>query len=733
MSTFRGIVENITYRNDSNGWTVAAVKLDDLGRMSAVGIFPFLEAGERVELEGELVEHKDYGRQVKASGYRVLEPEGLPAIEQYLGSGLIKGVREATARKIVKHFGAETLSILDADPTRVEEVRGIGHKQAMTIAASYAEQRHARTALMMLQSWGLSPNMAQRVLKTYGDMTETVLRANPYRMVSDVQGVGFRTADAIALGMGFSPESEFRLQSGVIYALSEAVNQAGHTYLPLSELVEGASRLLNAPVETIDRVARELTMKRALVLDASGEEERAYLPHLYEAERNVALLLLALKRAPREGGPSRASLQRELDRYQKEQGLELNGQQENAVITAVTEGVAVITGGPGTGKTTSIRCILRLADRLGEVQLCAPTGRAAKRMSEATHRPAQTIHRLLEYGGEGLSFGRGPDNPLDCDVLIVDETSMVDLFIMQALLKALRPSARLILVGDADQLPSVGAGNVLRDMIASGALPVARLTEIYRQAQQSMIVVNAHRINRGEMPLLRNRDTDFFIERHAALADARRATLELVTSRLPGYLGVDPREIQVMAPMKKGDLGVLALNQALQQALNPGGPRTPQLLRGETAFRLGDKVMQIRNDYDLAWVSGRREGRGVFNGDMGIIEDVDREGGTLSVLFDDGRRAEYEGDALEELELAYCISVHKSQGSEFEAVVLPLMGGPDMLLNRSLLYTAVTRAKRLVMVVGREETLKRMVLNNQVRRRYSALAERLSAGEGPGT
>ncbi|MBQ8088919.1 MAG: ATP-dependent RecD-like DNA helicase [Clostridia bacterium] len=727
MSKFEGTVEDIVFRNNDNGWTVASVRLDGSGRLSAVGILPFLTSGEHAIFEGELVEHREYGQQIQVSKYTTTRPETESAIEKYLGSGLIRGIGKTTAKVIVRTFGARTLEIMESDPERLLEIQGIGRKRLSMILESFQLQNATRGTLMYLQGLGLSPQLSMKVYKLYGDMTEQALRENPYRLVTDVEGVGFKTADAIALAMGFSRECEFRLNSGVQYVLNEAVNSEGHTYLPRQILVRQAAHMLGAPEELVDHTIDSLYVRKGLRRERIGDVEAVYLPRLYDAELDTAMLLKALRRSIRPAEYSRELLEAELERFQAERGVQLCGEQREAVLAAAGEGVAVITGGPVTGKTTSINCILHLMKRMGQIELCAPTGRAAKRMSEATGWKARTIHRMLEYGGEGQGFARDEDNPLEADVVIVDEMSMVDLFVMRSLLRALKPGTRLVLVGDADQLPSVGAGNVLKDLIESEAVPVVRLTEIFRQAQESMIVMNAHRINRGEYPTLRARNTDFFIDRKQEFSQAQRAVVELVQTRLPGYLGVDSlRGIQVMAPMKRGDLGVFALNVLLQQALNPPQKRKPELRRGDTVFRMGDKVMQVRNDYDLEWEQDGTAGSGVFNGDIGYIRSVDTNDSEMTVAFDDGRVANYDSSMLEELELAYCMSVHKSQGSEFEAVVLPLLSGPPMLMTRNLLYTAVTRAKRLVVIVGREACVQRMVDNNRILQRYSALALRLS-------
>ncbi len=727
MSKFEGTVEDIVFRNEQNGWTVAAVRLDGSGRTSVVGILPFLNTGEHAIFEGELVEHRDYGEQIRVSRYETTRPETGSAIEKYLASGLVRGVGPATAKLIVKKFGARTLDIIESEPERLVEISGIGRKRAQMIAESFAAQNEMRNTLIFLQSYGLSPALSMKIYRAYGEMTERVLRANPYRLVDEIDGVGFRTADGIARSLGFAPESEFRLRSGVKYILSEAVNGMGHAYLPENLLLHQSCRILSADESCVQTIIDQLVLDGSLIAGNFVSPRAIYLPRLYEAECETAKLLLRQKNALVPALADEARLNREIEEYEQDERVHLCKEQREAVISAATDGVMVITGGPGTGKTTSINCIIRLMRKAGAVELCAPTGRAAKRMSEATGCPARTLHRLLEYGGEGQGFARDADNPLDADVVIVDEMSMVDIFLMRSLLRALRPGARLILVGDADQLPSVGAGNVLRDLIDSRVVPVVRLTEIFRQAQESMIVVNAHRINRGEAPLMRARNTDFFIERRDSAAECAKSVIGLVKERLPKYLNVDRlRGIQVMAPMKKGDLGVFSLNHLLQEALNPPEKGKSELKRGDGVFRLGDKVMQIKNDYDIEWTLAGKDGKGVFNGDIGYICSINREDGEMSVEFDDGRRAVYDSGMLDELEIAYCMSVHKSQGSEFEAVVLPLLSGPPMLMTRNLLYTAVTRAKRLVVIVGRESCVSMMVENNRILTRYSALSQRLS-------
>ena len=726
MSKFEGTIEDIVFRNEENGWTVASFHLDGSGRVSAVGIMPFLAAGEHVILDGELTEHRDYGEQIKVTAYEISMPQTRSALEKYLGSGMIKGIGPATAKLIVRKFGTETLDIMEAEPHRLTEIPGIGPKKAAMIAESFAMQNEMRAALIFLQGAGLTPALAMKVYRAYGDQSERVLRTNPYRLADEIDGVGFQTADGIARSLGFQADNPDRLASGVRYVLSQAAANMGHVYLPQHELTARAAEVLGVQQAQADAAIRAMRLADQLIFETVDDISAVYLPRLYRVECETAALILKRRNASQKKQLSAAEMERSIARCERKLGVTLGQAQREAVAKAVSGDLTVITGGPGTGKTTSINCILEMLEGGGTVELCAPTGRAAKRMSEATGRSARTIHRLLEYGGEVEGFKRDEENPIKADTVVVDEMSMVDIFLMRALLRAVKPGARLILVGDADQLPSVGAGNVLRDLIDSGAVPVARLNEIFRQAQQSRIVVNAHRINRGEYPLIQNRDTDFFLERRESAAEVSQSVVALVQRRLPGFLGVDSlRGVQVMAPMKKGALGVFQLNRVLQEALNPPSREKPELPRGDGVFRLGDKVMQVRNDYELEWTRGDEHGDGVFNGDIGYIVRLSRTDREMTVEFDDGRRAVYDDSMLDELELSYCISVHKSQGSEFDAVVLPLLNGPQMLLTRNLLYTAVTRAKRLVVIVGREACMRGMVDNNRILRRYTGLAFRL--------
>ncbi len=728
MAELTGIITSIIFRNEQNGYTVLEVRA---GReeFAAVGTMPFIAEGERVTLRGVWGEHPTFGPQLKVESYDSAPPTQLEDIERYLASGLIRGIGPTTARAIVESFGADALEVMQMNPDRIAEVPGIGRKRAAQIVQSFAEQSGMQSAMVFMRHYDISPAFALRIYKKYESATADVIRSNPYRLVDDISGIGFRTADGIAGRMGIARDSDFRLSAGIKHALREAAAGEGHVYLPRHELIDRACDLLDASDGLIDNALAALAIGRELILREIDGETLAYLPSYFAAEGEVAMRLSALYSAARDPLSDRG-----IGDFEREQGIEFSPRQREAVSLALGQGVSVITGGPGTGKTTIINCIITLLEEGGlKAALCAPTGRAAKRMSEASGREAKTIHRLLEYapGSEEDYFQKNQDAPLEFDALIVDEMSMVDLFLMRALLRAAKPGSRLVLVGDVDQLPSVGAGNVLRDIIDSGAIPVARLDEIFRQAAKSMIIQNAHRINRGESPVLDAREGDFFFDRRDTLPAAAATAIDLVTRRLPGFSGLSPREIQVLCPMKKGEAGVHRLNAQLQQALNPASPARKERSVGESLMREGDKVMQTRNNYQLAWTrrTGRQEeeGLGVFNGDTGVIESIDPREHTVTVLFDDERRAVYDDANASEIELCYAMSIHKSQGSEFPAVVIPIVSGPPMLLTRNLLYTAVTRARQLVVLVGSSATIARMVENNRIVTRYTQLAPRLNA------
>lgn len=721
-----GTVKAIIYRSEDTGFTVLELT-DETGEdMTAIGEMPLAGVGERVELTGQWTEHKTYGRQFRAETCKTLAPATLTALKNYLASGLIKGVGESTAQAIVQTFGMETLDVLEKEPARLVEVPGIGQIRAQTIGASYGAQLGLRDIMLGLQKYGVTIGQAMKLYKIYGELCLAKIEENPYRLIDDVEGIGFKTADAIARNGGVEPDAPYRLRAGLKYTLQWA-RQEGHTYLPREKLVEVAAGLLQAEIAPVERTLTELLLEGQLIQEQLPGEDGIFLPGMFRTEQDCALRLLRLQGQSALDNPFfRPKAQ--IARLEQQLDITLAPAQRQAVELALKAGALVITGGPGTGKTTILRFVITLLEEMGtEYALCAPTGRAAKRMGEATGRDASTIHRLLEYSyGEG-GFGRNAENTLLADVVIVDEMSMVDVPLMAALLRALAPGTRLIMVGDSDQLPSVGPGNVLRDMVDSGQIPVVRLTEIFRQSGRSAIVTNAHRINEGQMPILEGLE-DFGFEPMEEQEAVIRRLIALNSGKAAKLGAQEPlQDIQVLAPMKKGPLGVYNLNKRLQEALNPPAHKKKERKYGDVLFREGDKVMQIKNDYRLAWTRSLPHqppemGEGVYNGDLGTIMSIDLYEQTLEVLFDDGRSAVYSFSMLEELELAYCISIHKSQGSEFPIVLLPLLGGPPMLLNRNLLYTAVTRARHMVCILGRQSCIQQMVRNNQVKRRYSGLA-----------
>lgn len=720
------VIEETIFRNEENGYSVVQAKA---GRESVtvVGTLPALAPGEQVLLSGSWTAHPQYGKQWKATACEIRKPTTLLGIERYLGSGLIRGVGPSTARLLVQAFGKNTLDVLSEHPERLTEVPGIGKKRAAQLAESFREQYAAREAMVFLQAYGVSPTLAVKISKAYGADAQRKIRENPYRLIDDIDGVGFLTADRIALSLGIPQDSEYRLRSGLKYVLQEAAAGEGHTFLPKPLLLERAARALRVEDGLLAHALDTLLFAREIIaLDLDGQEA-LLLSGFFYAEKEIARYLKLLM--GREEKIPEAQILEKIQQFEREHQMQFSENQRRAVSEAVRRGLVVITGGPGTGKTTIINCILWLLGK--DVLLAAPTGRAAKRMSEATGHEAKTLHRLLEFAGDEGHFQRDEQNPLDCGCVIVDEMSMVDVFLMRSLLVALKPGTKLILVGDADQLPSVGAGNVLGDILKSGVVPSVRLTDIFRQSEESLIVLNAHRINHGEPPILNRRDSDFFFERRPVPDEAAQAIVGLCARRLPAFLHSDApaRDIQVLAPTKKSGAGVYQLNALLQAALNPPAPWKKEIAYGETVFRTGDKVMHIRNNYQLPWkADGGEEGEGVFNGDVGFVSAVDHQDRIVTVRFDDERTVEYDYQQLEELELAYCLSVHKSQGSEFPCVVMPVLGGPPRLLTRNLFYTALTRARKLVVLVGREDAIADMVRNNHIATRYTTLRQRLEEG-----
>ncbi len=727
MQTIEGAIERITFHNEENGYTVARLVPDGKDtEVTVIGNMLGVQVGEHVRLEGEWTVHGQYGRQFKVERYASVLPATAAGIEKYLGSGLVKGVGPVTAKRIVRKFGADTLTVIDETPERLHEVLGVGPKRVTLIKSAWHEQRQIREVMVFLQSHGVSPALAVRIYKHYGDGAAGVVRNDPYRLARDIHGIGFITADKIARNLGIAPDAPERVAAGVAYTLSQKADE-GHVYVPQAELVEEAAKLLDVPAPlasaAIEALRQDEQVRVEPVAGASGiaEERAVYLTPFYYGEVGVAGRLRRLMDAVED----RCFVFRSFDLpqglavVQRDTGLRLVAQQQAAVRTALTERVTVLTGGPGTGKSTSMLTLIRLLDAARRSYvLASPTGRAAKRLSEATGKEAKTIHRLLEWspgGAGGFTFQRNEDNPLDVDMVIVDEASMLDLLLTNHLLKAIPPGAHLLLVGDIDQLPPVGAGNVLRDVIDSGAAAVVRLDVIFRQAAGSFIIENAHRINRGQMPEWRpEQSQDFFLFQTDDPERAAELVVEIVQERIPRKFGIPASDVQVLSPMHRGAVGVGALNERLQGALNPPAATKPERRIGGRIFRLGDRVMQMRNNYD----------KDVFNGDLGQITALDPVEQTLLVRIDD-RAVSYDFLELDELVHAYAVSVHKSQGSEFPAVVVPITTQHYMMLQRNLLYTAVTRARKLVVLVGSPRAVAIAVNNNRTADRYSALAERL--------
>lgn len=735
-------IEDIIFQNQENGYTVCTIEYEG-EEISCVGEMSGIYAGEEVKITGTWSTHPVYGRQIKVDLLERSMPKTVQGMEKYLASGVIKGIGAKTAKKIVKHFGLDTFRIIEEEPLVLAQVNGISEKKAKEIGEVFHAQYELRRAMLFLQEYGITPTYAIKIYKQYKEHTTEVVKNTPYRLVEDINGIGFKKADEIAAQVGIAKNDPSRIKTGVLYILTQFSNN-GHTYMPRHKLIEESMKLLLPDAyqelmhtgETdnplVENALIDLTMSKQVIIKKYDEIACVFLAYLYHSEVAVARKLIDLSSLYQQD--SRVDVEKELASTQKELKIELVEEQKEAVRHVLTNGVTVITGGPGTGKTTTINAILHMLEKAGEdVLLAAPTGRAAKRMSEATGMQAQTLHRLLEIGymredTERQMFNRNEDNPIEADVIIVDEMSMVDITLMSALMKAVVEGQRLVLIGDADQLPSVGAGNVLKDIITSERLPVVRLIQIFRQASKSAIVMNAHRINKGEYPVVNEKGTDFFFMKRSVQEEVRNTIIELVTTRLPKYQGFDSlRDIQILAPMRKGLLGVNELNRALQQALNPYDELKPEKEYRGVLFREGDKVMQIKNNYNTPWkllgLTGMsiEEGTGVFNGDCGIITAIKEEEELVKVTFEDGKIVEYEFNQLDELELAYAVTIHKSQGSEYPAVILPLHSGPPMLLSRNLLYTAVTRAKKMVVGVGLMETMQRMVDNNREIERYSSL------------
>lgn len=732
MQEIQGYVNGIIYKNEENGYTIA--KIDDGDEsLTIVGYIPYLSEGQHLKLSGEWTNHPRFGHQFKVRSAEEILPESENAIEKYLASGIITGIGPVTAKKIVEKFGAETLEILEKDISRLMEIEGIGKKKIEVISDSFARQHEMRNIMIFFQNYGISPNQCSKIYKRFGENSIKVVQENPYILIDEVAGFGFKTADKIAASQGIQQNSPFRIESGIKYIINQFCAM-GNTFMPKDKLVKEAAGMLGVFEEEVEESIYSCAADGKIKVENIENQFCIYTLPYYYYEIGVTKKIIEI--ALHKFDSMNVDIENEIASFESRHGLKLAKSQKEAVTFAFAGGAEIITGGPGTGKTTIINCIVEIFEKTGfKVLLGAPTGRAAKRMTEATGREAKTIHRLLDMnGGEddgNVFFSKGEESPLECDVLIIDEASMIDIMLMFNLLKAIRPGTRLIIVGDMDQLPSVGPGNVLKDLIESEWIPVIRLNEIFRQSKESMIIVNAHKINNGEMPTINFKNKDFYFIREDSPENIQKIIIDLVRKRLPDFnKNWEPnKNIQVLSPMRKGILGITNLNARLQEILNPPSREKKEIEHRNTVFRTGDKVMQVKNNYYLNWTrilgKGESEGSGIFNGDIGYIEDICDEDNTLTVVFDDEKKVIYDKMYLDEIELAYAITIHKSQGSEFPVVVIPVFNGPPMLMNRNLLYTGVTRAKQMVVLVGSFKALKYMVDNKRGFERYSMLCWRI--------
>ncbi|MEZ3507559.1 MAG: ATP-dependent RecD-like DNA helicase [Lachnospiraceae bacterium] len=742
METIKGFIEHIIYRNTDNGYTVFNL-ISGEEEITCVGFFKTSDQGETIEAEGNYITHTVYGEQFKIEHYRIVAPDDAVSMERYLGSGAIKGVGEALAARIVKRFGADTYRIIEEEPEKLAQIKGISERKAREIAAVVYEKRDARDAMSFLQKYGISNRLAFRIYETYGARIYGVLKENPYQLAEDVHGIGFKIADEIAAKIGIHTDSDFRIRSGILYTLMLA-GAEGHCYLPKNVLLKKAGELLELEPAVMEPQLSNLAMDKKVVIKLQGPGEevcRVYASAYYYAELNCAKMLHDLNVSAKEEQllPSKEqSIATKIDLLAEELAIELDELQKKSVLESVRNGIFILSGGPGTGKTTTINVIIKYFLSEGmDIYLAAPTGRAAKRMTEATGYESRTIHRMLELNGEvsgesrAAKFERNESNPLEADVIIVDEMSMVDLFLFQALLKAVMVGTRLIMVGDVNQLPSVGPGQVLQDIMSSGRFPMVVLEKIFRQAGESDIVWNAHRIHAGERLILDNKSRDFFFLERNDTDVIYKHMIQLITEKLPSYVDAQPYDIQVLTPMRKGKLGVEMLNGILQRYLNPASENKKEYMAGETLFREQDKVMQIKNNYQLEWEVVSKygipidKGSGIFNGDIGIIRQINEYAHEVVVEYDEHRQVTYAFAQLDEIELAYAVTIHKSQGSEYPAVIMPLLTGPKMLFNRNLLYTGVTRAKNCVTILGSRQTVEEMIENDHQNRRYTGLADRI--------
>jgi len=735
METIQGYIDHFIYYNETNGYGVIELYTEEED-IVCVGSFQGIGQGENVEITGEYVEHAVYGRQLKASQIKVIAPEDAYAMERYLAGGAIKGIGPALAKRIVKTFGNDTFRIMEEEPERLAEIKGISERKAMEIAGFMEGRKELRDAMVFLQKYGIANNLALKIYDTYGTQLYHILQENPYRLAEEIDGVGFKRADEIAQKIGVRIDSQFRIHCGVCYVLSQSALE-GHTFLPKEELVRRAMALLEVEEEQIEIALPNLAMDKKIVMKQDEELVSCYPAKTYYEELSCARMLrdLLLNEV---SGIEKGRILKNIEKIEKELSIELDDLQKKAVLEAACHGIFILSGGPGTGKTTTINAIIRYFEREGmDIMLAAPTGRAAKRMTEATGFESKTIHRLLELNGsfaedgKRARFERNEEAPLETDVVIIDEMSMVDIHLFYALLKAIPLGCRLILVGDVNQLPSVGPGQVLRDLIDSEGFPLVILQKIFRQAITSDIVVNAHRINKGEQIALTNKSKDFFFLSRNNVDVIYKHMILLILEKLPKYVDAQPYQIQVLTPMRKGSLGVEVLNGILQKYINPPEKEKAEHMHGDIIFRVGDKVMQIKNNYQLEWEIVNYfnlpidKGTGIFNGDMGIVKSINEFAQTLTVEYEDNKRVNYHFSQLDELELAYAVTIHKSQGSEYPAVIMPLLGGPRQLLNRNLLYTGITRAKKCVTILGSEDTVMEMIQNGNARRRYTGLLARI--------
>lgn len=724
----QGFIENIVYRNADNGYTVLSLKTED-DSITCVGNISFISEGECFRANGKYITHAVYGEQFLIESYEYVEPEDVVSIERYLASGAIKGVGPKMASRIVAEFKEDTFLVMEKEPERLAKIKGISERMAMDIYEQFEAKRELRGAMIFLQQYGISSTLAVKIYEQYHSRMYDIIRQNPYQLAEDISGIAFKTADEIAMKVGLQVNSEFRIKSGILYDMMLGTND-GHVYLPEQEVITKSATLLGVSEEEIQHGIADLVIEKKLIKKQIEDTFLLYTASFYYMELNVARMLCDLNISVKSDLKKAVN---KIDKIEEALKISLDNQQRTAVVEAMQRGLLVITGGPGTGKTTTINTIIKYLESEGlDILLAAPTGRAAKRMTETTGYEAKTIHRLLELTKQSgddskFIFERNENNPLETDALIIDEMSMVDLPLMNALLKAVPIGTRLILVGDVNQLPSVGAGNILKDIIASHRFPVVMLTKIFRQAQESDIVLNAHKINAGEQLVMDNKSKDFFLLKRDTAPVISAVMVNLIKNKLPNYVNATPFDIQVITPMRKGELGVERLNQVLQEALNPPSPTKKERESHNTMFREGDKVMQIKNNYQLGWEIKSsygitvQTGTGVFNGDTGIVKEVNLFAEQLVVEFDDSHLVEYPFSQLDELDLAYAITVHKSQGSEYAAVVLPLLSGPKLLFNRNLLYTAVTRAKSCVTIVGSEEIVHSMIANVSEQKRYTTL------------